>query len=163
VTRDAALLSPRGTISFAGYVVDTRLGRGQTMEVCVAGRNDSNVQIKGIRIKMIETIIFSAHGAIIRTNITRPPGVPPASYEVVTLVQYPDVPPFEGMQKKSTLGVLKERREGFSPRQEHYSAIRNELLTKENVIRVKIPKVGISMLVWGLKVSSHFLSHILIY
>eukprot|EP00978_Attheya_sp_CCMP212_P002831 scaffold5824_cov54-Attheya_sp.AAC.1 len=139
VTRDAALLSPRGTLSFAGYVVDTRLGRDQTMEVCVAGRNDSNVEIKGIRIKMIETVIFSAHGAINRANTTGPPAVPPASYKV-TLVQFPDVPPFEGMQKKSALGVLKERREGFSPRQEHYNAIRNELLTRENVIRVKIPK-----------------------
>jgi hypothetical protein len=62
------------------------------------------------------------------------------------------------MQKKSTLGVLKARHEGFSPRREHYNAIRNELLARENVIRVKIPKVGLSMLVWALKIGSHFLT-----
>jgi hypothetical protein len=116
-----------GTVTFGASVNDTQVGRGNEIDVAIACRNNSTVDIRSVEFKLIELVSYSSHDESFERKISlremkhiHMPGL------ITTKVTRDDV-------------LISQSSRGQNDINEQ---IFEALLSEHNVVKVKIPTVS---------------------
>jgi hypothetical protein len=139
----------KGFLSVGASVANSRVGRGQTLRVSVASRNDALVDIDRVRVKVVELIEYKAFGGEHHHTIKN------------ELSKLKDIETnLPGLIKTKADGdhVRRSIRQGFRQNIETtYQAIYEDLLSGENQVDVVIPKYARDSYNGNLITISHYL------
>ena len=115
-----------GHVTFGVSIKDTTVGRGDVLEVAVACKNFSSVDLK-LELKVVEIVDFEAH-----------PAGQSVSHSVKNTLfsrEYPDMP-----NLSKSIAPVKDLRQSTTLHQENYREIYNELLEHRNGVEIMVPK-----------------------
>lgn len=122
-----------GSVTFGASVNDTQVGRGQDINVSVACINNATTEIKSVDIKMVEMVVFSAHGqsydnkiCLLEMKKIDLPGL-------ITAKTSRDLVKQSQRENRSTETDMLSREQMF-----------HMLVSGESAVRITIPKVRVS-------------------
>jgi hypothetical protein len=117
----------KGCLSVGVSAENSRIGRGQTLKVSVASRNDTSLNIVRVQLKLVELIEYRSHDEEDTTKI---------DLEKLKDIDLP------GLQKERTSGSnLKFKKNGFVKKMEStYRAIYKDLVSSRSQIDLVVPK-----------------------
>lgn len=123
-------LIDKGTLTVGASVSDTHVGRGQTIELCLACRNDSTVRVRHVGIKLIETLIWKNLDTM-RSKAER------VLYDRLD-VEMPGLSK-ERQLRSAVVDSVKNTDESRRLQRLRYQQIYQDLCTEANKLSIKVP------------------------
>jgi len=115
-----------GSVTFGAMVRDAHVGRGNTLSLAVACRNDSTVDIRRVEFKLIELITLSPKNQVPFQDKT-------------TLLHCEDIALPGLIKGKSTRTAINQRQRSIDFHETNYAAIYDALLHDSNTIEIPVP------------------------
>ena len=135
----------KGSITVGASVADSHIGRGQTLKISIASRNDASVNIERVRVKLMELIDYKAQ----EEGVTRK----------VELKKLKDIDlPCLIKARKSRSERRQNDQGGFEDNIEAtYQAIYEDLVSRQNQVDLQIPHSARDTYNGKLMTISHYL------
>lgn len=116
-----------GSVTFGVMLEDAHIGRGTSLKLAIACRNDSTVDIRRVEIKLVELITLSTKND--------------AFTKKLTLLQSKDIELPSLIKSKVTRETMNTRRRSYNLHETNFAAIFEALLSDSNTIQIAVPKV----------------------